>query len=202
MQKNENLHIQPESYIQRLGGLTFLDDHEPPIGIGGGGRLFVDIPQGVVLSDPPPSHGQYIYTFENTIDSKELDYTGISALLVVTETDNGYIDVVTYSTSAAGGAKLKLWFYDQPNPDFILEAAASVRQLTISSYLEPPEPTPTKPHRPYRRICSNPDSDVKKWELVGSDGTVLQDPITGSMMRDSGDDAYHFYVSFAHHHED
>lgn len=203
MEKNKNLDIQTKSYIRRLGGLASLNDHEPPIGTGGG-RVFVDIPQGVTLVDPQPGHGPYIYRFVNDSGSEDIHYTGISALLTLTENDSGYVDVVTYSTSAADGAKLCIWFSENnTDPDFTLEVFGSERQLTIAYKLDPPIPNPTKTHRPYRRICSNPKAEIKKWKLVGADGATLQDPISGAMLEDFGDDEYHFYISFAHHeHED
>lgn len=209
MQKNENAAVTPESYIQRLGGLTALNEHEPPIGVGGG-QLFVDIPRGLILVDPQPGHGPYVYTFARDAGADEVqagdshpdetEYTGISALLTVTENDGGYVDVVTYSTSNVVGTKLHIWFGDDTNPDFILEVSGTVRQLTISSRLDPPIPNPSKSHRPNRRICSA-RAIIKKWELVGSSGAVIQDPITGAMLEDYNDDDYHFYISFAHEHQ-
>lgn len=198
MQKNENLRIQPELTIRRLGGLASLNEHEPPIGVGGG-RFFVDIPQNMNLNGPI-QFAPYVYVFQRDSESKsETHYTGISALLSVTENDSGYVDVVTYSTSAVEGNKLHIWFGENTEPDCVLEVVDSEIQLTISDTLEPPIPNPTKSHRPYRRICSNPQSQIKKWELVGSNGVTLRDPINGTMVEDFGDDYYHLYISFAHH---
>lgn len=203
MKSDETLTARQESLISRCSGLTVLVNDEPPIGVGGD-PVVVEGPPGTKLDDPPSHLGltdSFVYTFKSTRNPPR-EYTRIYEVIVITESDDGNVDVAKYKLPSNENAQLRLWFSNTAEPDFKFEVVRPNATLTIKAELAPKiDQVRKKPHRPYRRDCKNSNLRVTRWALTRNDGTVIIDPIPGgARYSDAGDESYRFYISLDHPH--
>jgi hypothetical protein len=186
------------------------DNHEPPIGFGGG-SFFVDIPNEFMLSADAGVSGNHVYNILGTSGSGHKDFTAIRNIGVLTEvSSDGSITFDNYKVEEDDGVLLQLWLStDKTDPgsraaDVIVNGGSgSSGSITSKDALTLVTPDLSKSRRKKRHKHADPLISVVKWALVRPDPQNPQNLIpvyitAGKECSFSSDDLYYIFVAFYH----
>src|ERR1044072_781808 len=191
------------------------DNHEPPIGFGGG-SFFCDVPAGrFQLNDTTTvSDGYRLYSF-----TSDDDFIAIRSVAVMTELpdNNGALRFDKFTFEEGLTPLLRMWLgtgagdiSENDLPHVIVNGAdrGSILLNTILSPFNSPL-TLDKEFRTARFRHPDPQMRVIKWEVVNhTNGELVTSsalPViaaaNGVSCEGAGDDMYYFYVAFDHEHQ-
>jgi hypothetical protein len=189
---------------------VIIDNHEPPIGFGGG-SFFCDIPAAnfILTRDAihdTATHKRYIFS---GISPTHRPFKAIDNICVMTEVAvNGNVRFEKFTIDPHSGLmpKLNLWLTDglrppSGDPDVIVIVEMLDGNLDgsmlVSQEFNFPAETLTKRRRTERYRHPDPNIRVAKWEVVDAahgDAQILLP--SGASMGASEDDLYYIYVAF------
>jgi len=186
------------------------DNHEPPIGLGGG-SFFCDVPASFQLNDTETvSDGFRLYTF-----SSDNTFIAIRSIAVLTELpdNHGAIRFDRFIFEETLTPLLRMWLgtganeISENDPPHVIVNGADGGRVFLNANFSPFN-SPLTLNKEFRTArFRHPDSQMRviKWEVVNRAGS---EPLTSSDLpviladgvrcSDTGADMYYFYVAFDH----
>ncbi len=194
------------------------DNHEPPIGFGGG-SFFIDVPNQITidLAAGEPVGGYKIYKFLATDGEHHHNYTALRNIGVMTELgSSGSIAFDNFRADEPDKARLRMWLSNTKSdpgarvPDVIVDGSGDGSGGAGTGYIKYLDSltgltmTNLSKAKRKKRYLGPTSTSVVKWDVVMPDPSDPQNPAkgidilisAGKPCRFSTDDLYYLYTSF------